>query len=53
MAYLHGAAANGSAASQYALACHYEIGTGVPLDRPRARVLHWADILIAGCGSWT
>ena len=43
MTYLRGAAANGSPAGQYALACHYEIGAGVPRDRARARVFSWAD----------
>ena len=56
MAYMHEAAANGSAASQYAMACHYEIGAGVPLDRARARALCWADNPIRRrlqCASWT
>lgn len=43
MAYLQGAAAHGSPAGQYALACHYETGAGVALDRARARAFSWAD----------
>ena len=47
MAHLQAAAINGSAAGQYALACHYEIGAGVPLDRARARASHWAGSFTA------
>jgi hypothetical protein len=40
MDYLQQAASNGSAMAQYALACHFEIGSGVPLDRARAHALY-------------
>ena len=40
MEYRERAVAAGSAAAQYALACHCEIGAGVPQDRARARELY-------------
>ena len=43
MEYLERAVAAGSAAAQYALACHCEIGAGVPQDRARARELYQAS----------
>jgi hypothetical protein len=43
MEYLERAVTAGSAAAQYALACHCEIGAGVPQDRARARDLYQAS----------
>lgn len=48
MEHLERTSALGCAPAQYALACHYELGAGVPKDRTRARSLYQSSAQL-GC----